>query len=225
MFFSPVILPPRALPNRSVQDFIRYPANAKKNGIEGKVIISYYLDKEGIIDTNTFEVINGFVKRFDSESSVVPSSYYAPVGAIEFYTYYRTFDVTLDGEDVGFISVEFTNTPAKDSQGRSWKEREEDLQYSRGYSRYSISEYQAKRLYENAEKSQTIDGARFKFVQGFIGNNDEEHHLYLQNKNQYMRPFKDRYNKMNSLMRDRAVAQGFVFTVKDIGYMGSQITV
>ena len=79
-------------------------------------------------------------------------------------------------------------------------------------------------MYENEEKSQTIDGARFKFVQGFIGNNDEEHHLYLQNKNQYMRPYKDRY-KMNSWVRDRAVAQGFVFTVKDIGYMGSQITV
>lgn len=206
---------------------IEYAAKRSKTfkaGIERLEERGYQVDAGYIFVDGTREIVNGFVKRFDSESSVVPSSYYSPVGAIEFYTYYRTFDVTLDGEDVGFISVEFTNTPAKDSQGRSWKEREEDLQYSRGYSRYSISEYQAKRLYENAEKSQTIDGARFKFVQGFIGNNDEEHHLYLQNKNQYMRPYKDRY-KMNSLMRDRAVAQGFVFTVKDIGYMGSQITV
>lgn len=206
---------------------IEYAAKRSKTfkaGIEKLEERGYQVEVGDILDDGTFEVINGFVKRFDYESSVTPSNFYAPVGAIEFYTYYRTFDVTLDGEDVGFIRVEFTNTPAKDSQGRSWKEREEDLQFSRGYSSYSISEYQANRLYENAEKSQTIDGARFKFVQGFIGNNDEEHHLYLQNKNQYMRPYKDRY-KMNSWVRDRAVAQGFVFTVKDIGYMGSQITV
>ena len=172
-----------------------------------------YEVKPGEIDGDA-TVVKGFIRELDKENSVAPSNYYAPVGAINFYKYYRTFNVTLDGEDYGFINIEFTNAPAKDSQGRTWKEKEEDRAYKDGY-KPSISGFYAKSLYEKAIKTQTIDGARFKYVQGFIAASEEDREHYLEYKDRVMEPYFERY-KRSKWTKERAYKQGYSFAVKEL---------
>ena len=172
-----------------------------------------YEVKPGEIDGDA-TVVNGFIRELDKESSVQPSNYYAPVGAIQFYKYYRTFNVTLDGKDYGFINIEFTNAPAKDSKGRSWKEQEEDRAYNNGY-KPSINEFYAKRLYEKAIKTQTIDGARFKYVQGFIAASEEHREHYLESKDRMLEPYFERYHR-SKWTKQSAYSMGYSFAVKEL---------
>lgn len=57
--FVPHDIPPRPLPKKSIDKFLNYPNEARINKIEGRVIIRFYVDKEGKVDTKTFEIISG----------------------------------------------------------------------------------------------------------------------------------------------------------------------
>jgi len=50
---------PRPVANNSINDFIVYPKEAKNKRIEGKVLIKFYVDKNGVVDLDTFEIIKG----------------------------------------------------------------------------------------------------------------------------------------------------------------------
>ena len=103
---------------------------------------------------------------------------------------------------------------AKDSKGRSWKEQEEDRAYNNGY-KPSINEFYAKRLYEKAIKTQTIDGARFKYVQGFIAASEEHREHYLESKDRMLEPYFERYHR-SKWTKQSAYSMGYSFAVKEL---------
>ena len=76
--FIPFDRPPRELPNRCIEDFLSYPVKAKKNGVEGNVIIKFYLDKDGYIDINTLEIIKGHPQLHQAVINALSNSSWEP---------------------------------------------------------------------------------------------------------------------------------------------------
>ena len=138
--------------------------------------LDYQLIPRPIDDEKPLAITKGFVRELDERNSCEAGGYYSPVPYIHFYRYSRKFDIYFPNSDVdrrtivGYIELAFDNAPAKNRKGETWKEDQEN-NHSYGFynDKYSISEYQAKRLYEASSKTVDIDRTRFKFVQGFIG--------------------------------------------------------
>jgi len=137
--------------------------------------LDYQLIPRPIDDEKPLAMTKGFVRELDERNSCEAGGYYSPVPYIHFYRYSRKFDIYFPNSDVdrrtivGYIELAFDNAPAKNRKGETWKEDQEN-NHSYGFynNKYSISEYEAKRLYEASSKTNFIERTRFKFVQGFI---------------------------------------------------------
>tara|TARA_R100000781_G_scaffold22172_4_gene16506 strand:+ start:5307 stop:5939 length:633 start_codon:yes stop_codon:yes gene_type:complete len=161
-------------------------------------------------------LVNGFVRELDERNSCEAGGYYSPVPYIHFYRYSRRFDIYFPNSDVdrrtivGYIELAFDSSPAKNRRGETWKEDQEN-NHSYGFynDKYSISEYQAKRLYEASSKTEDITGARFKFVQGFITPTDDLDDLWDEG------PYWERFTP-SKFGRESAKRRGYLFKQADI---------
>ena len=178
--------------------------------------LDYQLIPRPIDDEKPLAITKGFVRELDERNSCEAGGYYSPVPYIHFYRYSRKFDIYFPNSDVdrrtivGYIELAFDNSPAKNRKGETWKEDQEN-NHSYGFynNRYSISEYQARRLYEASKKTVDIDRTRFKFVQGFIGPSADLNDLWDES------PYWEMFIP-SKFGRESAKRRGYLFKQADI---------
>ena len=137
-------------------------------------------------------LVNGFVREYDTRNSIMGFG-----GSISFYKYTRTFDIIRreDNQLIGYMDIGFDNSPATKKHGLTWKELVEE-QGGHGYraQSYSISEYEGNILKEKADPTKEITGAKFRFYQGYLWNQDFcDLDYYLDHQEHRERPFKEVY--------------------------------
>ena len=158
------------------------------------------------------KLVNGFVREYDSRNSIIGFN-----GSITFYKYTRTFDITRreDNQLVGYMDIGFDNSPATVKHGLTWKEAiEEQGGYGYQNSKYSISEYQGNKLRDKVLPTKEITGAKFRFYQGYLWNQDfVDLDYYLDHQEHRERPFKEVYRPG---AKDTQRKFGFFYSLAEI---------